>query len=181
MCARGLLNWSRARTLTGLLCRPPSSATVAPPHQRNRRRLHAFWLRHRRAALLAQLREIKIEIIALSEGRGWTAAGVFTSRRGTGLRPPKGRLGTVNDLGFGPQAGEGLLRLQARDFMSSWDMSHLLLSAGRSGRCPTNFPNFMRFFPMTFRLRFCRPTLFPAPPRVHDKLASGSHWLLDRW
>ncbi len=45
--------------------------------------------------------------MALSEGRGWTAAGVFTSRGGTGLRPPEGHLGAVNDFSFGPQAGEG--------------------------------------------------------------------------
>jgi len=35
-------------------------------------------------------------------------AGVCTSRRGTGLRPPKGKRRAVNNIGFGPQAGEGV-------------------------------------------------------------------------
>jgi hypothetical protein len=34
-------------------------------------------------------------------------AGACTSRRGTGLRPPKGKRRAVNNIGFGPQAGEG--------------------------------------------------------------------------
>ena len=40
--------------------------------------------------------------------RAWTAAGVFTSRGRTGLRPPKGYRRTRKGLGFGPQAGEGV-------------------------------------------------------------------------
>ncbi len=47
--------------------------------------------------------------MALSEGRGWRAASVFISRGATGLRPPKGHMETVNNFGFGPQAGEGSL------------------------------------------------------------------------
>jgi len=35
-------------------------------------------------------------------------AGACTSRRGTGLRPPKGKRRAVNNIGFGPQAGEGV-------------------------------------------------------------------------
>jgi hypothetical protein len=34
--------------------------------------------------------------------------GAFTSRHGTGLRPPEGKRRAVNNIGFGPQAGEGL-------------------------------------------------------------------------
>ena len=41
-------------------------------------------------------------------GRGWPAAGVFFSRGGPGLRPPKGNRRAVNNIGFGPQAGEGV-------------------------------------------------------------------------
>ena len=41
-------------------------------------------------------------------GRGWTATGAFSSRGGPGLRPPKGKRRAVNNIGFGPQAGEGV-------------------------------------------------------------------------
>ena len=41
-------------------------------------------------------------------GRGWTATGAFTSRGETGLRPPKGHPQAPTNLGFGPQAGEGV-------------------------------------------------------------------------
>ena len=41
-------------------------------------------------------------------GRGWTATGAFTSRGETGLRPPKGHPQAPINLGFGPQAGEGV-------------------------------------------------------------------------
>ena len=44
-----------------------------------------------------------------------------TSSPQAGLRPPKGHTGTVNEISFGPQAGEGLLRLsRATQFASSW-------------------------------------------------------------
>jgi hypothetical protein len=46
--------------------------------------------------------------IARVGGRGWTAAGVLFSRGGPGLRPPKGNRRAVNNIGFGPQAGEGM-------------------------------------------------------------------------
>jgi hypothetical protein len=35
--------------------------------------------------------------------------GAFTSRRGSGLRPPKGYGRSGRAAGFGPQAGEGVL------------------------------------------------------------------------
>jgi pantoate--beta-alanine ligase len=41
-------------------------------------------------------------------GRGWTATGAFSSRGGPGLHPPKGNRRAVNNIGFGPQAGEGV-------------------------------------------------------------------------
>jgi len=41
-------------------------------------------------------------------GRGWTATGAFTSRRGPGLRPPKGYGRSGQTARYGPQAGEGV-------------------------------------------------------------------------
>jgi hypothetical protein len=45
-------------------------------------------------------------------GRGWTAAGAFFSRGGPGLHPPKRKRRAVNNIGFGPQAGEGVASLR---------------------------------------------------------------------
>jgi len=41
-------------------------------------------------------------------GRGWRAAGVFFSRGGSGLRPPKGYGLPMRTTSYGPQAGEGV-------------------------------------------------------------------------
>jgi NADH-quinone oxidoreductase subunit M len=41
------------------------------------------------------------------KGRGWTSTGAFTSRRGPGLRPPKGYWRSGRAARYGPQAGEG--------------------------------------------------------------------------
>ena len=45
-----------------------------------------------------------------SIGEGGALSRCTSSGSATGLRPPKGPLGTVYDLDFGPQAGEGSLR-----------------------------------------------------------------------
>jgi hypothetical protein len=42
-------------------------------------------------------------------GRGWTATRVLISRRGPGLRPPKGYQCAGRRARYGPQAGEGSL------------------------------------------------------------------------
>jgi len=50
-----------------------------------------------------------IELAALSPGERVTRDGAFTSRRGAGLRPPKGYGRSRRTIRFGPQAGEGSL------------------------------------------------------------------------
>ena len=49
------------------------------------------------------------DAFAPPEGRGWTATGAFTSRRGPGLRPPKGYGRSGRTARYGQQAGEGSL------------------------------------------------------------------------
>ena len=68
------------------------------------------------------------ENLALSPlGERVACAGVFTSRRGTGLRPPKGKRRAVNNIGIGPQEGEGVPTcLTTRGFQTGSLAGHLL-------------------------------------------------------
>ena len=47
------------------------------------------------------------EPTALSRGERVARCGVFTSRSGSGLRPPKGYAQSAYSVGYGPRAGEG--------------------------------------------------------------------------
>ncbi len=54
-----------------------------------------------------------MQLPALSpSGRGWTAAGIFFSPGGPGLRPPKGYWRSGPTARYGPQAGEGVATLR---------------------------------------------------------------------
>ena len=57
-------------------------------------------------AVIARVAEV---VLALSPLGEWVArTGAFFSRRGTGLRPPKGYWRSGRAARYGPQAGEGV-------------------------------------------------------------------------
>ena len=63
--------------------------------------------------------------------------GAFTSRRGTGLRPPKGCGRSGRKARYGPQAGEGVLTTRAVPiFMAARNLALSIFKAMRDSSSP---------------------------------------------